>query len=149
VYPQRVAESVELRPLTKPPVRATLRHRHRRRDGVLVGVDRARLVDVARRAGAMIELTAPIGAQVGDDAPILQVRGDRPMDRRVVLRCLMFADGQRVPQDPAFAIRCIVDVAIRALLAAINDPTSAVEEWTLSRPCRCDSVVDAWRTRRS
>src|ERR1019366_9840783 len=56
VYPQLVAESVELRPLTKPPVRATHRHRHRRRDEVLVGVD--------RRAGAMIELTAPIGAQV-------------------------------------------------------------------------------------
>jgi hypothetical protein len=74
VYPQLVAESVELRPLTKPPVRATHRHRHRRRDEVLVGVD--------RRAGAMIELTAPIGAQVGDDAPILQVRGGRPMDQR-------------------------------------------------------------------
>ena len=30
-------------------------------------------------------------------------------------------------QDPAFAVRIMVDVAIRALSAAINDPTTAVQ----------------------
>lgn len=30
-------------------------------------------------------------------------------------------------QDPAFAVRVMVDVAIRALSAAINDPTTAVQ----------------------
>ena len=32
-----------------------------------------------------------------------------------------------IEQDPAFAIRIMVDVAIRALSAAINDPTTAVQ----------------------
>jgi uncharacterized membrane protein len=40
---------------------------------------------------------------------------------------LTFADGRRLREDPAFAIRCTVDVAIRALSPAVNDPTSAVE----------------------
>jgi uncharacterized membrane protein len=94
---------------------------------VLVGVDRARLVAAARKADPTIELTTPIGAQVGDDVPILLVRGGAPIDVRVLLRALTFADGRRIPQDPAFAVRCIVDVAVRALSTAINDPTSAVE----------------------
>jgi uncharacterized membrane protein len=40
---------------------------------------------------------------------------------------VVFADGRRITQDPSFAIRCVVDVAIRALSPAVNDPTSAVE----------------------
>lgn len=125
VYPRPAAEGVELRPFARLPVSSSLSHRHR--DEVLVGVDRTRLVDAARRAGATIELVSPIGAYVANDVPILLIRGGSPIDQRVLRRALTFADGRRVPQDPAFAMRCIVDVAIRALSAAINDPTSAVE----------------------
>jgi uncharacterized membrane protein len=125
VYPQPVDRSVVLRPLERLPVTDSLRHRHR--DEVLVGVDRARLVAAARMADATIELTVPIGAYVRDDVPILLVRGGAPIDVHVLLRALTFADGRRLPQDPAFAVRCIVDVALRALSAAINDPTSAME----------------------
>jgi uncharacterized membrane protein len=41
----------------------------------------------------------------------------------------MIALGQErtIAQDPAFALRVMVDVADRALSAAINDPTSAVQ----------------------
>jgi len=39
----------------------------------------------------------------------------------------MFADGRSLLQDPSSAIRCIVDLVIRAPSAAINDPTGAVE----------------------
>ncbi len=51
----------------------------------------------------------------------------RPVGPRLLFRALTVADGRRVPQDPAFAIRCMVDVAVRALSPAVNDPTSAVE----------------------
>ena len=125
VYPRPTAESVELRPVVRLPVSSSLRQRHR--DKVLIGVDRARLVDAARGADATIELVAPIGAYVADDVPVLLVRGGSVIDHRILERALTFADGRRAPQDPAFAIRCIVDVAVRALSQAINDPTSAVE----------------------
>ena len=32
-----------------------------------------------------------------------------------------------IDQDPAFAIRVMVDVAIRALSPAVNDPTTATQ----------------------
>jgi uncharacterized membrane protein len=41
----------------------------------------------------------------------------------------MFALGRErtIDQDPAFALRILVDVAIRALSPAVNDPTTAVQ----------------------
>lgn len=125
VYPQPAIDDVELRPIARLPVSASFSHRHR--DEVLVGVDRARLVRAARRADVTIELTSPIGSHVRHDAPILLIRGGSAIDDRVLRRALTFADGRRVTQDPSFAIRCIVDVAVRALSPAVNDPTSAVE----------------------
>ena len=41
----------------------------------------------------------------------------------------MFALGEErtIEQDPAFALRILVDIAIRALSPAVNDPTTAVQ----------------------
>ena len=36
-------------------------------------------------------------------------------------------DERTIEQDPAFAIRIMVDIADRALSAAVNDPTTAVQ----------------------
>jgi uncharacterized membrane protein len=125
VYPQPSTAEVELRPVPSAPVSATLRHRHR--NELLIGVDRARLVRAAHAAEAVVEVTAPIGSHVGDDTPIVLVRGGSSIDPTALRDALTFADGRRIEEDPAFAIRCTVDVAIRALSPAINDPTSAVE----------------------
>jgi uncharacterized membrane protein len=40
---------------------------------------------------------------------------------------LVLARQRTMDQDPAFALRMFVDIAIRALSAAINDPTTAVQ----------------------
>jgi uncharacterized membrane protein len=125
VYPFLLSEHVERQPAPQLPVVATLLHEHR--DGLLAAVDRAGLVRAASDAGAVIEVTAQIGSFVGYGSPILIVHGGTPIDAHVLRRALLFADGRTVTQDPAFGIRCMVDVAIRALSAAINDPTSAVE----------------------
>ena len=37
------------------------------------------------------------------------------------------ADERTIEQDPAFAMRIVVDTAIRALSPAVNDPTTAVQ----------------------
>ena len=39
----------------------------------------------------------------------------------------MLARQRTIDQDPAFALRILVDIAIRALSPAINDPTTAVQ----------------------
>ncbi len=47
-----------------------------------------------------------------------------------------------IEQDPAFAVRIMVDIAIRALSPAVNDPTTAVQVLDhledLLRLCRPD-----------
>jgi len=90
-------------------------------------VDRARLVAAARRTDSLFELTAPIGSYGAEGTPILLSRGEARIDRSALRGALLFADGRRLPQDPALGIRCIVDVVARVLSPAINDPTSAVE----------------------
>ena len=40
---------------------------------------------------------------------------------------IIVSDERTLAQDPAFAIRAIVDIAIRALSPAVNDPTTACQ----------------------
>lgn len=127
VYPQSEARHIKLHPQSNATVTSTLTHRHRDQSELLIGVDRARLVRAAQAADALIEVTAPIGSYVADDSQILLIRGGSTLDATVLRGALTFADGRRLREDPAFAIRCTVDVAIRALSPAVNDPTSAVE----------------------
>jgi len=125
LYPSASSQELERRLLTETPISAVVTHPGH--GEVLAAVDRDRLVRIARRADAVIEVVAQIGSYVAENEAILIVRGGRGIDEREARRALMFADGRSLLQDPSFAIRCIVDVVVRALSAAINDPTSAVE----------------------
>jgi uncharacterized membrane protein len=42
---------------------------------------------------------------------------------------LVLGDERTVEGDPAFALRLLVDIAIRALSPAVNDPTTASRRW--------------------
>jgi uncharacterized membrane protein len=125
LYPSASATELEIMRLSETPITALITHP--RHGEVLAAVDRARLVRAAQRADAVIEVVAQIGSYVAEDEVILIVRGGTGVDERDARRALMFADGRSLLQDPSFAIRCIVDVVVRALSVAINDPTSAVE----------------------
>jgi uncharacterized membrane protein len=75
------------------------------------------LVHVAAEAGAVVEST-----------PILQVRGGVAPIPETILRNAIDLGGERTfEQDPKYAIRLLVDIAIKALSPAINDPTTAVQ----------------------
>ena len=51
----------------------------------------------------------------------------RQLPERTLLRGIRLATSRTVEQDPQYAIRLLVDAAIRALSPAINDPTTAVQ----------------------
>ena len=149
LYPSVGSRELKSGPASATPISAVVTHR--RHGEVLSAVDRNRLVRVARRAEAVIEVVAQIGAYVAEDEAILIVRGRSAIDEREARRALIFADGRSLLQDPTFAIRCIVDVVVRALSTAINDPTSAVEgldalEGVLrplgQRPLRSAAILD-------
>ena len=96
------------------------------RPGVVTSFDRPALVAMAMRAGAVIELVPGVGEFVGPRAELLRVHGRRIDDLTALAALIRVADERTIEQDPAFAMRIVVDTAIRALSPAINDPTTAV-----------------------
>jgi uncharacterized membrane protein len=69
-----------------------------------------------------------VGDFVPDNAPVIDVYGNAGADTERSLQGMIALGVERtVQQDPAFAIRVMVDIAIRALSPAVNDPTTAVQ----------------------
>lgn len=93
----------------------------------LVGLDLARLVDCAAAAEAQIVVPAAIGDELIDGDPLVLVHGaTHPVHEQAVRQAVWLARERAIDNDPAYAIRLLVDIAIRALSPAINDPTTAV-----------------------
>ena len=58
----------------------------------------------------------------------MRLRGARrPPDAGLTQRVLVLAPQRTIDQDPAFGLRMLVDIAIRGLPPAVNDPTTAVQ----------------------
>lgn len=92
------------------------------------GVDIAALVKLAKVSGGVIELAVAVGDTVADLMPILHVFGaQQPIDERELREGIELGGARTFEQDPKYAIRLLVDIAIKALSPAINDPTTAVQ----------------------
>jgi len=95
------------------------------RAGVVASFDRSALVAAATRSGAVIELVPAVGEFVDPHGELLRVHGGT-VGHGSLDGLVRVADERTIEQDPAFAMRIVVDTAIRALSPAINDPTTAV-----------------------
>jgi uncharacterized membrane protein len=96
--------------------------------GKLQMIDIAALVAVASSRGGLLEMTAAVGDAVLDSTPILRVFGGGSQVPEGDLRNAIRVGNERTfGQDPKYAIRLLVDIAIKALSPAINDPTTAVQ----------------------
>ena len=108
------------------PYLQTLRHYGHPR--VVQAIDIAGLIEIASKNGCVIELVASVGDAVLDSAPILKVFGASAPLSEETLRPAIELGGERTfEQDPKYAIRLLVDIAIKGLSPAINDPTTAVQ----------------------
>jgi hypothetical protein len=59
--------------------------------------------------------------------PMLHVFGiQKPIDEQQLGKGIELGAGRTFEQNPKYAIRLLVDIAIRALSPAVNDPTTAV-----------------------
>jgi uncharacterized membrane protein len=91
-------------------------------------VDVHTLVELASQVDAVIEVAVAVGDTVEDSMPLLRVFGPRvPIEERRLTKCIALGIERTFEQDPKYAIRLLVDIAIRALSPAINDPTTAVQ----------------------
>ncbi|MET8226404.1 DUF2254 domain-containing protein [Streptomyces sp. NPDC005301] len=112
-------------PVALGPVTAQVIHHGRA--GVLRDVHVSRLVRAARRQGVVLRLIPRIGDFVVPGTPVLAVHGGAaPAPRR--LRGTVSVGVERTfHQDLSFGLRQLSDIALRALSAAVNDPTTAVQ----------------------
>jgi uncharacterized membrane protein len=127
VYPEKLASlqgpvSPELDP---GPTERTIFHRGT--SAIVVSVDIDRLITEARKTGGVIEFAPQVGDFVAVDEPLFFLHGKASsVDDRILRSCVIFGSERTMEQDPLFAFRILVDIAIKALSAAINDPTTAV-----------------------
>ncbi|ORT53361.1 DUF2254 domain-containing protein [Streptomyces sp. CB03238] len=106
---------------------ATGRVVHRGQAGVLRDVDVARLVRVARRQRVVLRLIPRIGDYVVPGTPVLAVHGGRAPDVGALRSAVSVGVERTFHQDVGFGLRQLVDIALRAMSPAVNDPTTAVQ----------------------
>lgn len=127
VYPEAAGSRPDL-PFSRTdalPAGRTIAHAGK--SGVILAVNVTALVAAAARFGGVLELVPQVGDFVATGRPLLVVRGgSRPVDDWHLAGQVAFGPERTIEQDPMFAFRVIVDIAIKALSPAINDPTTAV-----------------------
>ena len=127
VYPEMIADvqSAEAPAYDPGPVTRTVLHRGTA--GIILAVDVPQLLTEAAKANGVIEFAPQVGDFVGGDEPLFLLHGRAAdADDGVLRECVIFGSERTMQQDPLFAFRILVDIAIKALSAAINDPTTAV-----------------------
>ena len=100
---------------------------HSGKSGIVLAINVHRLVAEAQRADIVIEFVPQIGDFVAVDEPLFYLYGNvGAIDERRLRTLAAFGTERTMEQDPMFAFRIEVDIALKALSPAINDPTTAV-----------------------
>ena len=99
------------------------------RGGAIQAVDPDGLVEWARAHRAELVLPHRVGNFVHTGGELVRVYGGEFGDRAAeeLEGMIALGDERTFDQDPAFALRMMVDIANRALSPAVNDPTTAVQ----------------------
>ena len=93
----------------------------------MVAINTRRLIAEAAKANGVIEFVPQVGDFLGKDEPLFFLRGGATgIDDRILCGSVIFGGERTLGQDPLFAFRILVDIAIKALSPAINDPTTGV-----------------------
>ena len=100
---------------------------HRGTPAIVLAVNLEALVAEASRVDGVIEFVPRVGDFVAVGEPVFLLHGGSgAFDERKLRGSIAFGPERTIEQDFTFAVRVIVDIAIRALSKAINDPTTAV-----------------------
>ena len=100
---------------------------HTGRSEVILSVDIEMLLEESQKANAVVQLIPVVGDFVGKDEPLFALYGNvSGLDENILASSVHFGIERTLEQDPTFAFRIILDIALKALSPAINDPTTAV-----------------------
>jgi uncharacterized membrane protein len=100
---------------------------HRGRSGIILAIKFDTLRREAERTGGVVEFVYRVGDFVATGETLFRLHGDAATATDATLRAAVAMGAERtIEHDLTFACRVIVDIAIKALSSAINDPTTAV-----------------------
>jgi len=101
--------------------------RHQETSAIVLAVNLQRLMTEAEISDGIIEFVPQVGDFVAVDEPLFNLYGGaRSIDQDTLRGLVAFGSERTLDQDPTFAFRIGVDIALKALSPAINDPTTAV-----------------------
>lgn len=86
------------------------------------------LVREARTSGGVIAMACGVGDTLVDGSIVMRAHGIAgDFSEENALGAVHLGGERTFEQDPKYSIRILVDIAIRALSPAVNDPTTAVQ----------------------
>ena len=122
--PVRIRVPRQRQPTLFQPARTVV---HEGRSAVVLALNLKALIRLARDADGVIDFVPRVGDFVASAEPLFRLSGGTATLSDSTLRAqVAFGPERTMEQDATFAFRVIVDVAIKALSQAINDPTTAV-----------------------
>jgi uncharacterized membrane protein len=126
VYPRELAKARRGQAPIALPGNPNQTIDHQGKSGIVLAVNLDELTAEARRADCVVEFVAYVGDFVGVDEPLFRIYGGGAVDEERLRAAVAFGPERTMEQDPLFSFRILVDIAIKALSKAINDPTTAV-----------------------
>ena len=127
VYPQTIEPPHAPTSLRQPLGPSDRTVEHRGTSAIVLAANTQALVALAQSADGIIEFVPRVGDFVASGEPLFHLHGSATeIDDRRLRAQVAFGPERTIEQDSTFAFRVIVDVAIKALSKAINDPTTAV-----------------------
>ena len=99
--------------------------RHSQGGGQVAAIDYQALVRLVDHVGLPISLTVRVGDSISPGVQIATTAGDGAHDRAIG-RCIVVDAERSLNHDPLYGLRILVDIALKALSPAVNDPTTAV-----------------------
>jgi uncharacterized membrane protein len=102
------------------------------RSAVLQRLDVPRLLGIAEQSGARIDVCVAPGETISEGTRVAVVVDGPNLPDPDVLETFAVGPERTFDQDPAFALRLLADIALRALSSAVNDPTTATQSLDLT-----------------
>lgn len=107
-----------------PPSRIVCRQE---KSAIVLAVNLEELAAAARRSSGIIEFVPRVGDLIATGEPLFRLYGGASViDDRKLHGAVAVGPERTMEQDPMFAFRILLDIALKALSKAINDPTTAI-----------------------
>lgn len=98
---------------------------HQGQSATVLAVNVAELIAEAQRSSGIVELVPRVGDFIATDEPLFRLYYRSSFDESKLQGAVAVGPERTLEQDPLFAFRILLDIALKALSKAINDPTTA------------------------